>query len=149
VASRLGKVLSLTWLEWRIIACSLVLLPFCACSLRVRGFLPTLKAMVPVRPVDFHPSPQQQLALARRIARAVGIAARYGPYRATCLKKSLVLARLLQRRGIEHELKLGADFVDGDFSAHAWVEHRGIPINDDPDVGKRFASFRPGVKPGR
>jgi len=79
--------------------------------------------------------------MARRAARAVNIAARYGPYRANCLKRSLVLDRWLHRQGIESQLKLGAGLVEGDLSAHAWVEHGGVVLNDHKDVGKRFNVF--------
>lgn len=84
----------------------------------------------------------EKLALAQRIARAVNIAARFGFYRANCLKRSLVLCRQLRRYGLQHELVLGATLDNGDFSAHAWVEHAGQAINDEPDVGNRFDALR-------
>ncbi len=44
---------------------------------------------------------------------------------ATCLKKSLILLRVLRKRGIPAELRLGVRKVDEDFSAHAWIECAG------------------------
>src|SRR2546425_2686623 len=44
---------------------------------------------------------------------------------ATCLKKSLILFRMLRRRGIPAELRLGVRKLDGEVSAHAWVECEG------------------------
>ena len=49
---------------------------------------------------------------------------------ATCLKKSLILFRLLRRRGIPAELRLGVRTVDGTFSAHAWIECEGRTLLD-------------------
>jgi hypothetical protein len=56
-----------------------------------------------------------------RAARLVDAAAAFYPLNATCLKKSLILVRILARRGIRAELRLGVRKVDGEFSAHAWV----------------------------
>ena len=50
---------------------------------------------------------------------------------ATCLKKSLILFRILRKRGIPAELRLGVRRVDGDFSAHAWIECEGRTLLDD------------------
>lgn len=44
---------------------------------------------------------------------------------ATCLKKSLILFRLLRKRGIPAELRLGVRKVDDEFSSHAWIECAG------------------------
>lgn len=137
------KIRNLGWLEWRVILSSLAWLPWCALSLHRHGFQRTRDVFL------HHGTPAQtnlrgagQLALAQRIARAVDIAALFGPYRANCLKRSLILCRQLRRHGLQHELILGAALDNGDFFAHAWVEHAGQPINDGPDVGKRFGAFR-------
>lgn len=65
------------------------------------------------------------------VDRAARIIERLGPYyplRATCLKKSLVLFRILRRRGVPAELRLGVRKVEGDFNAHAWIELDGRPL---------------------
>jgi transglutaminase superfamily protein len=56
-----------------------------------------------------------------RAARLVDAAAALYPLNATCLKKSLILVRILARRGIRAELRLGVRKVHEEFSAHAWV----------------------------
>lgn len=59
-----------------------------------------------------------------RAARLVdAVAACYPP--ATCLKKSLILLRILRKRGFSAELRLGVRKRQDDFSAHAWVECDG------------------------
>jgi Transglutaminase-like superfamily len=44
-----------------------------------------------------------------------------------CLVRSLVLTRLLARRGIPAKLVIGAR-ARPEFLAHAWVEHAGDPV---------------------
>jgi hypothetical protein len=46
-----------------------------------------------------------------------------------CLVRSLVLTRLLARRGIQAKLVIGAR-TEPEFLAHAWVEHDGTPVLD-------------------
>ena len=53
------------------------------------------------------------------------------PLKATCLKKSLVLLRILRRRGFSAELRLGVRQVDGRFSSHAWIDCDGHPLLDE------------------
>ncbi len=76
----------------------------------------------------------------RRAARLVNAAARYSPFRATCLTRSIVLARLLRRRGAAAEIRIGV-LRDGNSLAHAWVEVNGEPVNETADVAERHAVF--------
>lgn len=78
---------------------------------------------------------------ARRVARMVSIAANHGPYRASCLPRSLLTWWLLRRQGIATALLFGVNREGGAFSAHAWVELDGVVINDGPQVAKRHAPF--------
>jgi len=142
MGARLFKICSLNWLEWRLIFSSLVLLPYTAVLLRTRGFKRTRANFESVSMTKSGLSSGKQIEQARQASRAVAIAARYGPYRANCLKRSLVLLRVLRRRGVICELKLGAHLEGGDLSAHAWVQHDGIVLNDDQDIGDRFAMLR-------
>ncbi len=75
------------------------------------------------------------------LAWAVAAAAHHAPYAATCLQRSLTLWWLLRRRRIAADLRIGVAQADGELRAHAWVEHAGIVLNDDADVGSRFAAF--------
>ena len=60
-----------------------------------------------------------------RAARLVEAVASFYPLKATCLKKSLVLFRILRRRGIPVEFRLGVSKLHGDFTSHAWLECQG------------------------
>jgi len=56
-----------------------------------------------------------------RAAHLVEATAAFYPLNPTCLKKSLILLRILGRRGIRAELRLGVRKIHEQFSAHAWV----------------------------
>ena len=49
------------------------------------------------------------------------------PTDSRCLMRSLVLTRLLARRGLPSSLVIGVS-ASPEFAAHAWVEHRGKPL---------------------
>jgi len=76
---------------------------------------------------------------ATRIARIVNFACRHGIRSSTCLTRSLTLIRLLSRRGLESQLKIGVRIDDSEkMAAHAWVEVAGLPVNDKKDVASDF-----------
>lgn len=62
-----------------------------------------------------------------RLARSVRRTLRRLPADSRCLMQSLVLTRLLARRGRSSRLVIGVTPVGG-FGAHAWVERNGIPL---------------------
>lgn len=64
---------------------------------------------------------------ARRLGRAVVRALTVVPGDTRCLRRSLVLMRLLAKRGISAQLVIGTR-TSPDFLAHAWVEHDGEPV---------------------
>lgn len=80
----------------------------------------------------------EQRACAQQVARIVAIAAKYGPYRATCLRRSLVLWWLLQQNGIHTEICIGVQTGSNGFAAHAWVEYQGEVLNDRQDIAATF-----------
>lgn len=67
------------------------------------------------------------LSEAHRLGRAVGRTLRLLPGDTRCLARSLVLTRLLARRGIPGRLVIGAR-TEPTFLAHAWVECLGEPV---------------------
>ncbi len=69
---------------------------------------------------------------ARHLGRAVTRTLTLLPGDTRCLVRSLVLTRLLARRGIQAKLVIGARAAP-DFLAHAWVEHAGDPVLDPGD----------------
>jgi Transglutaminase-like superfamily len=71
--------------------------------------------------------PPQALEEARRLGWAVARTLRLLPGDTRCLARSLVLTRLLARRGIPAKLVIGARATP-EFLAHAWVEYDGQPV---------------------
>ncbi len=75
-------------------------------------------------------------AVLAEAVRRVALVAAFYPGRALCLEQSLTLWLLLRRRGIDADLRLGVQPYP--FGAHAWVEHRGEPVNEDPELVRSF-----------
>jgi hypothetical protein len=98
------------------------------------------KDIVATAPPAIDPGVAKDRAL--HLALLVGIAARNGPYRGTCLSRSFTLLQLLQREGINADLRLGVR-KEATLEAHAWVEYEGRPLNDTPDVATRYAPYPP------
>jgi hypothetical protein len=71
--------------------------------------------------------PADMLAEAHHLGNAVARTLAVMPGDTRCLVRSLVLTRLLARRGIPASLVIGARAAP-DFLAHAWVEHAGDPV---------------------
>ncbi len=70
---------------------------------------------------------QSDFLLARRLARAVVRTLNFLPTDNRCLARSLVLDKLLARRGLGSVVVVAA-CAEPKFAAHAWVEHDGVPL---------------------
>lgn len=68
---------------------------------------------------------EHQIAL--RLGRAVSRTLALLPTDSRCLIRSLVTIRLMARRRMPSKLVIGVR-NEGEFQAHAWVEHEGRPI---------------------
>ncbi|MHB8242950.1 MAG: lasso peptide biosynthesis B2 protein [Solirubrobacteraceae bacterium] len=78
------------------------------------------------------PATPGSLDEALRLGRAVTRLLSHVPGDTRCLARSLVLTRLLARRGIQAKLVIGAR-AKPEFLAHAWVEHGGDAVLDPGD----------------
>ena len=86
------------------------------------------------------PELDQQL-VGVRLGRAVERTLAHFPADSRCLIKSLVLVRLLARRGIHASLIIGVRRSPR-FKAHAWVEKGAVPLlADHGDAYERFAEL--------
>ncbi len=85
------------------------------------------------------PAERAPQALLAGAARKVALAAAFFPGRALCLEQSVTLWLLLRRRGVQADLRLGVRPYP--FGAHAWVEHGGVPVNEDPELVRSFATL--------
>jgi hypothetical protein len=75
------------------------------------------------------------------IARVVAMAARHAPGDHTCLHRSMALWWMLRRRGLDTRLMMGVRKGDAGLEAHAWVNHAGVVLNDEPDVEHRYEAL--------
>jgi hypothetical protein len=137
------RLRELSWAERGLLAQGLVLLPLMSLALWTLGLRRWQAALGRLAPARISTGKDEATLIGegRATARLVDAAARHGPYRASCLPRSLTLLWLLRRRGIDGELRIGVRKVDGQFQAHAWVEYRGAVLNDRADVSQRFSSF--------
>ncbi len=65
-----------------------------------------------------------------RLRWLVAVAARHHFVRARCLEQALVCQRLLARRGVAAELRIGVRRAGAGLAAHAWLEAGGRPIGE-------------------
>jgi hypothetical protein len=84
-------------------------------------------------------APARTEATIQRARRMVRIASRNHLYAMTCLRRSLVMQRLLSRRGIATELRFGVQKQAGKLQAHAWLEHAGRPVGEPEALTQRYA----------
>jgi hypothetical protein len=147
---RLAKLKSLSLEDWRLLLTAQWMLWVVALRLRHRGLNQTLQGLRAAATDTANAAGGGRLGEARMLARIVAIASRRGPGPDNCLIRSLVLIWFLEHRGISNELRFGVPRAAGssegqdEFSAHAWVEHAGEPVNDGPDTIDRFAVLGPG-----
>ena len=98
-------------------------------SLRRRTLVATVERARRSAP-DAAGSPSSTLPTAYRLARAVGRTLEPLPADSRCLMRSLVLTRILSRRGITSTLVIGTT-PGPEFAAHAWIEVDGLPVLPD------------------
>ena len=116
-----------------------VLLPLVRLSLRVRGFGAT-QAMLRALLSGSKKALGREQDSAQLTARMVKAAGRHGLVRASCLEESLALWFLLARQGISSDLRIGIR-REGDFAAHAWIEHDGCALNEADAPDGHYAAF--------
>jgi hypothetical protein len=92
----------------------------------IESVLAALRAESPP-PQTAPPQAAAQLEEARRLGWVVTRTLTLMPGDTRCLARSLVLTRLLARRGIPSKLVIGTQAAP-DFLAHAWVECDGQPV---------------------
>lgn len=86
-------------------------------------------------------SPDQGQLIIQQCEQALHRAVHYGLYRGNCLSQSLTLWWLLQRQGVNSDLRIGVRTVAGCFQAHAWIEYQGQPLHEVPDVHQHYTAF--------
>lgn len=131
----------------RTLALAMILLPLTALALRLMGLRRSQRLFFLYNPVRKEDKSEATLAQALNISRLVGLAVRHGVCRANCLQRSLALWWLLRRNGIRSELHIGTRKEGGRLDAHAWIEIKGVVLNDSSDVRHRYEPFDGEISP--
>lgn len=124
IAAALRGARTLAWQDWRLLFEAGCLAIFIEIALRMLSFndllarLEVVDSRISTAPASLRPA----------CDRAVDRTYRYLPLARTCLKESLVLLRLLRRRGVSAHLRLGVRKEGARLVAHAWIEHDGAPL---------------------
>ncbi|HEX2914865.1 MAG TPA: lasso peptide biosynthesis B2 protein [Chloroflexia bacterium] len=138
---RLSYLADLGGQERRILALAFIVFPLVVTSLKLAGFKRTQYWLSRLLESEKEILQEEMAGQAKNTARLVKIAARYQPYRASCLAKSIVLWWLLGLQEIKSEVCIGVSRDKGKFEAHAWVECQGLVLNDSKDVRQRFPAL--------
>ena len=88
--------------------------------------------------------PEQALESPRQLAwdtwRLVDAAARHHVTKMSCLRRTLVLQRLLAAQGLRVGVTIGARKVEGELLAHAWIEVEGDAVGEAPGAAESFVT---------
>lgn len=77
----------------------------------------------------------------RDARRAQRIVRRTSGIGGNCLVRSMTLWTILLRRGISTDLRIGFRKRDGRMEGHAWIEHDGVPINEDINNTRTYVPY--------
>ena len=148
----LNKIGQLSRRERRLLLQSVLLLPLIHVALLVLGYSRLRGAMerlLPLKSIDISSSEMENRKRAHDIARIVSIAAGHGLYKATCLRRSLLVWWFLRGQGIQSRICFGVRKMDRQLEAHAWVEHQGVVVNDSERVREAFQTLEETFPPTR
>lgn len=124
-------IVTLSRVDWAVLAGSLLLLPLVSAGLRLVGLRRVL-ALVAAIPRPFRGAAEDGPRGATRVASLVEVAARCVWPRPPCLAKAIVASSLLRRRGRAAQLVVGVTKDRGPLEAHAWVELDGAAVGARP-----------------
>jgi hypothetical protein len=134
--------------ERRIVIAAAATLPAAWLALRLGGFRRSTAMLARFAPLpDGTPLRDGTAVSPEEIARLTYATARSLPFASNCLDRSLALCWLLRRRGIAAHLRIGARKDGEQLEAHAWVESRGVPLNDGDAQHRHFIPFEGALAP--
>jgi hypothetical protein len=132
---------SFSWLQWRIYAISIVMLPVIDQKLKHRGFVAT-RAWLDKSAAVRKRRMTDEMSYAKAVALAVSVASRRTFWSTSCLRQALWLEHRLVVAGVSCELKLGVRAGESlHIDAHAWVEKDGQVLIGGEDAAGRYVSL--------
>ena len=139
--TNLTKIRLLSKNERRLLLKSVLLLPVIHIALLILDYYRLRKVMenlTPLKPIDKSVSEKAILQRAQEIAQIVSIAAQYGLYKATCLRRSLLVWWFLRKEGVGSKICFGVRMSECQLEAHAWVEYQGTIVNDSLKIHDQY-----------
>lgn len=113
-----------------------IMIPITELLIRFIGIQRTIQLIC--NPDRFVHNPQNDhIVNAKLILRALKIGVEQTFWKGNCLSRSIVFQGLLQKNGIGSELCIGVRSKPK-FKAHAWVEHKGTPLNAGQQVHFKY-----------
>ncbi len=144
MGKRFEQLVALSLHEWCLMVTAILMLPVIGLLLRLRGIKGTqtlLDSLLVAQKELKVPAPAE-LEKTRVVARMIAVAASHGPYRAGCLRQSLLVQWVLAWHGISSNIRFGIEKEPtASFSAHAWVECGAVNITDGEACQLRFLAF--------
>ena len=131
----LSKLLALSQPERRWLAASFVAIGMTCVALRVF----TLRRVQGLLEAPPRPGARETGLPLASMARLFEIAANRIPVRVSCLTRSVALAGLLRRCGLDARVRIGVRLEAEEFEAHAWVECDGVTLNDAARMSADYA----------
>ena len=142
----------LTYFERKLLWQSVILLPIIHITLSILGYARLcglIEKITPLKRSGPQKSESEIIEQARKTARMVSIAARYGLFRATCLRRSLLIWWFLRGQGIRSTICFGVRTTDRQLEAHAWVEINGLVISEWDGSYKGYQALGAELPPTR
>lgn len=106
-------------------------------TLRRHGVRPLVLGLRPDRPIV-------DVERGRHVAEAVDAGLGLLPLAPTCLRRSITLARELERLDLAGTVHVGVRQVDQQVEAHAWVQVGSVVVNDDPALIETYTRLATG-----
>jgi hypothetical protein len=102
----------------------------------------------PVRTVSGgHVDPAVVMPMAQKYQELILWASHLQLVSTTCLDRSLTLQRMLSRRGVPAQTRIGVQKSSHGVQAHAWVEVSGAALGEAQDVSSRFTILDSPARP--
>ncbi len=117
-----------------------ILIPLAMVSLKYKGVRFTCNLFCPDSRFSSN-NKNDNIRNARQVLNSLKSAVSSTKFNGNCLSRSIVFKRVLQGYGISSEIKVGVAKKGPILKAHAWVEHKGIPLNSGAKVRQRYKTI--------
>lgn len=142
--TNLAKFRQLSRNDRCLLVSSILLLPIVHLALLTLGYFRLkgiIERLTPFQTAGSFGPETKVLHRAREIAHLISIASQHGIYKASCLRRSLLLWGFLRREGIQGSICFGVRRMGQQLEAHAWVECKGIIVNDFANIHDSFQTL--------